>query len=284
MLTLPQRLIDLDAVKVLYSSSSTWMLKKQLHVSLTNRQSYLSKHAISMVVEGQQIIKTFDGQYLTLNAGHAIVLKRGLYTINDLLSVNNSFTSFILFFDDHTLSQNLDTISPQLSKPTKSYLKFKLSAHFSDFWNYLDALSDTRLPPSFYEMKVKEFFILLQTLQPSIATQACNFLEYVPKGLKAFMENHFDKPLTIEDYAYLTGRSESTFRREFKLKFGQSPRKWIIQKRMEKARKLIESSASDVTTIALEVGYENVSHFINTFRNQYGHTPGQLMNLDVVKI
>ena len=37
------------------------------------------------------------------------------------------------------------------------------------------------------------------------------------------MERNFDKPLTIEDYAYLTGRSESTFRREFKIKYGVYP-------------------------------------------------------------
>ena len=40
------------------------------------------------------------------------------------------------------------------------------------------------------------------------------------------MEKNFDKPLKIEDYAYLTGRSLSTFRRDFKSYFEITPQKW----------------------------------------------------------
>lgn len=89
------------------------------------------------------------------------------------------------------------------------------------------------------------------------------------------MEIHYDKPLTVEDYAYLTGRSESTFRREFKARFGIPPRQWIIRKRLEKAYELLESTNWEVAQVAEAVGYDNVSHFISAFKKEYQRTPRQ---------
>ena len=48
------------------------------------------------------------------------------------------------------------------------------------------------------------------------------------------MQKNFDKPLKIEDYAYLTGRSVSTFRRDFKASFSMTPQQWIKEQRLDK--------------------------------------------------
>lgn len=89
------------------------------------------------------------------------------------------------------------------------------------------------------------------------------------------MEENFDKPLDIEDYAYLTGRSISTFRRDFKSKYTISPKKWLIEKRLEKASLLLKGKNDSVTSIALQVGYENTSHFIKAFQKEFNISPKQ---------
>ena len=89
------------------------------------------------------------------------------------------------------------------------------------------------------------------------------------------MDANFAKPLSIEDYAYLTGRSLSSFRRDFIDHYGISPKQWLIDKRLEKARDLLEKNNTTVSQIALEVGYENFSHFVKAFHKKYGIPPKQ---------
>ena len=89
------------------------------------------------------------------------------------------------------------------------------------------------------------------------------------------MENNFDKPLKMEDYAYLTGRSVTTFRRDFKNHFDITPQKWIKTKRMERAMTILNEQNISVTELAFEVGYENISYFIQAFKSQYGLSPKQ---------
>ena len=89
------------------------------------------------------------------------------------------------------------------------------------------------------------------------------------------MESHFDKALKVEDYAYLTGRSLTTFRRDFKEKYQQTPQAWLKTKRMNRAKDLLIKKEISVTNLAYEVGYQNVSHFIKAFKNEFGLSPKQ---------
>ena len=91
------------------------------------------------------------------------------------------------------------------------------------------------------------------------------------------MESHFDKPLNVEDYAYLTGRSLSAFQRDFKDQYQLPPKQWLIQKRLEKAHQLLATQDHSVTDVAYEVGYENISHFIKAFKKKYLLSPKQFL-------
>lgn len=88
---------------------------------------------------------------------------------------------------------------------------------------------------------------------------------------------NYSKPLSIEDYAYLSGRSLSTFRRDFVNQFGVSPKQWLIEKRLDRAHELLSANHTSVSHVALEVGYENISHFIKAFHKRYAISPKQFL-------
>jgi len=92
------------------------------------------------------------------------------------------------------------------------------------------------------------------------------------------MEDNYLSNLKISDYATLTGRSDSSFNRDFKRLFGTTPKKWLITKRLSKSHKLLRNTNLNVTQIAMEVGYENVSHFIEAYKKRYGMTPKSTLN------
>ena len=87
---------------------------------------------------------------------------------------------------------------------------------------------------------------------------------------------NYDKNFTVTDFANLSGRSLSTFNRDFKRKHGQTPKQWLIKKKMEKAKVLL-SEGMNVTTCAIEIGYSNVSNFIKAYKLIHGETPNKTM-------
>ena len=100
MIVVPDRLIDLPFVKVFYAGPRFWMLHKKTDQALIDRQSYISKHVCSMVVCGEQQIYTEQGQKITIKAGEMAFIRKGLYTINDLLAAedqSNSFEAYLIY-------------------------------------------------------------------------------------------------------------------------------------------------------------------------------------------
>ena len=83
------------------------------------------------------------------------------------------------------------------------------------------------------------------------------------------------KNLKVADYALLTGRSVSTFMREFKKLYQTTPNQWLIERRLEKAHHLLTHTDMNVTDVAVEVGYDNVSHFIKAYKIRHRQTPKQ---------
>lgn len=88
---------------------------------------------------------------------------------------------------------------------------------------------------------------------------------------------HALSPLTVQDFAHLTGRSLSTFTRDFKSLYGMPPKQWLTSYRLAFAKSQLSNPGyvSSVTELAAELGYQNTSHFISAFKVQYGVTPKQ---------
>ena len=95
------------------------------------------------------------------------------------------------------------------------------------------------------------------------------------KDLKLFMNAHYDKPLDVDDFARLSGRSISTFRRDFHGQFGVAPKKWLIRKRLDKAKMLLNQGDQTVNTVAMQSGYSDLPHFIKSFQKEFDISPKQ---------
>lgn len=88
-----------------------------------------------------------------------------------------------------------------------------------------------------------------------------------------YMNAHYQNNITIDDLAAVMHRSTSAFMRIFKKETGMSPGEFLIQIRLERARKLLLATEQSVTDIAFTCGFNSSSHFATTFLKKYKINP-----------
>lgn len=129
-------------------------------------------------------------------------------------------------------------------------------------------------------IKLKELVYIISDFgRNSIATQIIGTL-YSPEEI-AFDEiitaNLYNN-MTISELAHLSARSESTFKRDFKKWYKESPAKFFKTKRLEKAADLLQNTSLQITEIAWDSGFENAAHFSASFHTHYGKSPKEFRN------
>lgn len=281
MILIPQKLFGTPQVKTILRDGNVCILTKNLTEPIVNREGYISNHVISILLSGEQHIRTYDDQLIKVRPNEALFIPRGMYYISDLIPKEGEFKSLLFYFDDSLIQEFLSTSKvTEISKEkVPNHLKFGVVPSLQLFAESLISIYQTQQlrDKSFLNLKILELLFLLNGLAKE--QQFANFLFRLtlPKkrNIKSFMENNFDKPLKIEDYAYLTGRSLSTFRRDFKSYYDITPQKWLKEKRMEKAIQILDQKEVSVTDLAYEVGYENISYFIKEFKAKVGLSPKQ---------
>lgn len=87
------------------------------------------------------------------------------------------------------------------------------------------------------------------------------------------MEKNFQFDLSMEEFASYTGRSLATFKRDFKKISSLTPQKWIIEKRLEAARELLQNGQKKISDVYLEVGFKNLPHFSSAYKKRFGASP-----------
>lgn len=93
-----------------------------------------------------------------------------------------------------------------------------------------------------------------------------------------FIENNYQKDISIENIAAVCGLDRSYFGKLFKSEMGQSPQTFLITYRMINATDLLIHTDFSIAEVGQKVGYENQMHFSRAFKNYYGVSPLQWKN------
>ncbi|MEM7238876.1 MAG: AraC family transcriptional regulator, partial [Pseudomonadota bacterium] len=90
-----------------------------------------------------------------------------------------------------------------------------------------------------------------------------------------FIEDNLARVLTLSDLAEVACLSSYHFCRVFKATTGHSPRAYISERRVAKAKLLLTTTQAQMTDIALDCGFSSSQHFASSFRKHTGMTPGE---------
>jgi AraC family transcriptional regulator len=87
------------------------------------------------------------------------------------------------------------------------------------------------------------------------------------------LETASAEPAVLADLAHAAGLSRYHFLRTFKRVTGITPHQWVLRNRLRQAAASLVTNRERITDIALDVGFDDLSNFIRSFRTEFGLSP-----------
>nr|WP_315193561.1 AraC family transcriptional regulator [uncultured Flavobacterium sp.] len=278
MKVVPQLLYKHKNIRKIMVDGLSCIVHKSIDTIDINTDHFLSSHVLSVVLKGELKLETYyeDNRYLVTN-NQLVFIPKGRYLISDIIPNDGEFEAVFFFFETELLNQFLLSIDRHEVLKENFSLKLEYTDKIRMFTESVLNIYTEKANKEVTKIKLLELLHLIyNSEQQQVFLQIINSLNNTQKrNLEELMIENFDKPLSIEDYACLTGRSVSSFKRDFKKRFNTTPKKWLIKKRLEKAKRILLSSNLPIQQISIEVGYESTSHFISVFAKHYGISPKQ---------
>ena len=138
---------------------------------------------------------------------------------------------------------------------------------------------EAEIDKTFSDLKREELLLILLRKNPELINVLFDFGIPQKIDLREFMNRNFRFNISLDRFAFLTGRSLSTFKRDFQNLFKETPGHWLTRKRLEEAYFLIQNQNSKPGDIYTDLGFEDFSHFSFAFKKRFGHSPS-----DIIKV
>ncbi len=233
---------------------------------------------IIYVAEGRKIWHTSHGSY-DLQAGSCVFIRRGAAIVEQFLETD--FCFYLFFVSDAFICEVLKTKSSPIDITEKKFdpiIPIEGSEAVHSFFKSMLPYFNASVPPdvSLLQLKFKELILMLADSKANrdLLSYFCALL-HVPQAvtLQMVMEDNYCFNLKLEDFARLCYRSLSAFKRDFEQIYHIAPGRWLLEKRLNRARHLLTAEGKSVAEAAFESGFENLSHFSRSFSKQFGVSP-----------
>jgi AraC-like DNA-binding protein len=131
-------------------------------------------------------------------------------------------------------------------------------------------------------LKMKEIILLLMQTNSAGTISSLFFDLYSPRKvtISEVVESHLHSDLSIGELASLANLSLSTFKREFKRQFRDTPSNYLKDKRLEETKKLLLKTRLSVSEICYQVGFKDIAHFSRSFKQKYHASPSDFRLLN----
>ena len=253
----------------------------QCIVTAGERGTFFLEQHLLYVVLGGSVRLTCGRQTWTVRKNEMILLRRaqsvsyekqgseetGLFE-SQLFAINDELLKDFLTSQQVQIPQMTEELGTQVSPMSDRLVAYcwSLSPYFND---------PSQVNPGLLRLKVMELLYNVMDCSKNIFRQMLQLRQPVKTDIHRVVEENYTSPISLDELAYLSGRSLSSFKREFQDIYGEPPARWIREKRLSKAHEMLRSSSLSVADVAYSLGFENPTHFSRIFKQQYGYAPSQ---------
>jgi AraC family transcriptional regulator, exoenzyme S synthesis regulatory protein ExsA len=233
-------------------------------------------HCLEYIIEGRNTVR-WSGFKQKISANEFHFRKKGSYQIE----TSHEYKALLFYFEDNFINYFLE--KHDISTKKEIFKAEFPPFHFKSFefinQQVKEVLNIIYKPvlfsPCLVELSLHQ--ILLQIASKEPTRTFVNFLKFTASHYKIdlafFMEQHFKEAMSLSQMAERTGRSLSSFKKDFYINFGQTPFKWLLNRRLEYAHYLIETTSCSLTEICDKCGIKNASYFSKVYKNKFNIAP-----------
>lgn len=240
-----------------------------------------AESCFAYVLEGDEQDLTKSGFLATKGT---VILSLCGKTVGRSLSTIESgkLSAIVVHFNREVLQKVFDGQKPKFWKELDHPMKKDTSqedatvlvkAYFSciaKFFEHKNGLSEEILV-----LKLKEIILLL------LQTDESSNLNIIIRSLfsdktfsfREIIDSNLYEPLDLQRLAAMTNNSMASFKRKFNKMYDSTPAKYITQKKLEEAQRILAFSLSSIKEVCYECGFTNPSSFSRMFKDQYGCSP-----------
>jgi AraC-like DNA-binding protein len=250
----------------------------------------------------REIDRKYIQMYFGLTGNAKLIFNKGRYVID--IQKNKSF---VLFNPQQNLPINIE-LDPKSKVLIVLISVKKLHSFFSEFAKYITFLNDENLEKKYYSAKdltpseevvlnqifnnklhksleklylkgkIFELLSLYFNFNENDEVEKCPFLEDEEnvnkiKKAKEIVINRMANPPSLPELAAEIGLSLKKLKDGFKHIYGETVFNFLIDYKLDYARKLLETKKYNVSEISDLIGYSTSSHFIAAFKKKFGTTP-----------
>ncbi len=252
--------------------------------------SLINEARIVHVVNGSSRLYSAN-QFHELSSGDTLIMKSDKFVNNWTVNEDESETEVIVFqLTSDLLYYLYGTELPEWFTQEKNIsvnpvLKIDqdqlIDSYFTLLRQYLNC--PVQITSEVVQIKVRELIALIVQSDSTgeikklfgdlFSANEYDFQEVIQKNI---FEN-----LKLEDLAFLTGMSLSSFKRKFSTLYGTSPTKYIVSKRLEEAQTLLNTTDISISDIAYDCGFSDLAYFSKTFKSYYNCSPSEVRKTEL---
>jgi AraC-like DNA-binding protein len=242
---------------------------------------FLEENILLIVKEGSLKFRYGNAEYEVGKNQMAFLKKDILICIEACAPAEKLFNvNYILFSLKYDLVKEFVKLAELSIAANEKSLPISINTLDKKLMKYVDSLDFYFIEPEKVEgnlikIKLLELLFYLSSQDNKIVEQLLDVRGCFRSNFTAVVEENITNSLSLYQLATLSGRSLSSFRRDFLAIYNMPASQWIRKKRLDKARQLLRSTTMSVTDICYTTGFENITHFSKLFKSYFGYPPSE---------
>ncbi|MBC7883792.1 MAG: helix-turn-helix transcriptional regulator [Anaerolineae bacterium] len=280
MIRVPSQLLEKPYNQRSIRLNECTVVESCTHEVASEGSMFLAEHMFIFVLEGRFILQASNQQILIDRNEGAIIKKMHVVEYQKIGYLREKpYESIMFFLQDNYLKDFIRISGIKQKQKIEHEVAIKISVD-DKLLGFIESIKpyfneSSFDQPGLLKLKIMELLYNLSVSNTALFPHLLELSTPVEQNIVEIMENNFKSPLKLEDFAYLSGRSLSSFKRDFLKIYGIPPARWIAKKKLDYARNLLRSTDMAVGGVCNEAGFMSLAHFSRLFKQHFGISPSQ---------
>jgi AraC-like DNA-binding protein len=272
VLNYPDDLLKMNA-SFRFTGTDTYAIYLSPLKSNEDRHILQVSHCLEVVLSGHSDVIS-GAQSQCVGQGELLFRKKGSYQ----LSYSPDYSGMLFFVGEEFIEEFVSDFKsyPPVKDNSPSFHLFGVSPSSNFVVEQIKekVLFQQQFSPCIVRnLLLRLFFqILSETTPKPFIGFLKSLLSDGRKEISYLMESTYLQKFSLPELARLSGRSVTTFKKDFTATLHTSPFRWILNRRLDHARHLIRESDYLVSEVAFQSGFDNISHFSRAYHEKFGVT------------